>query len=359
MAKVIVSLDGLVLQEVTLSKERTTIGRKSHNDIHIDNLAVSGDHAAIVQVVEDHFIEDLGSTNGTLVNGKPVKRQLLKSNDVIELGKFKLEFVGRTAPQGQDAADYEKTMVFRRPAVPAAPAASGPQASPAPASAAARTPPAASPASQPAPGPAAARSAPAAPPASPPSPAASPAAPPVAPATAAAAARAAVPAPGPAGTATPPAAARPAAAAAGASPRAASSPPAAVAREAAVPSRSAQPWGAIRIVSGPGAGAERPLTKPVTTIGKAGVQVAMLTRRTQGYYLTHVEGSNQPQVNGQRIGAEPFPLNDHDVIELTGLKVEFLLRQGSATSTARKTWIVWAAIAAAIVLGFVLWRMRR
>ena len=73
MAKLILSVDGQVLKEYNLSKERTLIGRKAHNDIQIDNLAVSGEHAAIITILNDSFIEDLGSTNGTMVNGKPIR----------------------------------------------------------------------------------------------------------------------------------------------------------------------------------------------------------------------------------------------------------------------------------------------
>jgi len=111
MAKLILSLDGLVLNEFPLTKERTTIGRRPHNDIQIDNLAVSGEHAAIVTIGNDCFLEDGGSTNGTLVNGAPVKKQILRNNDVIELGKYKLTFVGRSPAPA--AAEYEKTMVWR------------------------------------------------------------------------------------------------------------------------------------------------------------------------------------------------------------------------------------------------------
>ena len=94
MAKLILSMDGLVLKEIPLTKERTTIGRKPHNDIQIDNLAVSGEHAVIVTILNDCFLEDLGSTNGTLVNGNPVKKHFLQNNDVVELGKYRLKFVG-------------------------------------------------------------------------------------------------------------------------------------------------------------------------------------------------------------------------------------------------------------------------
>src|SRR3990170_6584504 len=122
MAKLILSMDGLVLKEIPLSKERTTIGRKPHNDIQIDNLAVSGEHAVIVTILNDCFLEDLGSTNGTLVNGNPVKKHFLKNNDVVELGKYRLKFVAEAPVPAATAekADFEKTMVLRPAAMKAA-----------------------------------------------------------------------------------------------------------------------------------------------------------------------------------------------------------------------------------------------
>src|SRR6187549_2550174 len=121
MAKLILSMDGLVLKEIPLSKERATIGRKAHNDIQIDNLAVSGEHAVIVTILNDSFMEDLGSTNGTLVNGNPVKKHFLQNNDVIELGKYKLKFIQEAGAQpAAAAADFEKTMVLRPSAMKAA-----------------------------------------------------------------------------------------------------------------------------------------------------------------------------------------------------------------------------------------------
>ena len=98
MARLILSVDGVVLKEFTLTKERTTIGRKAVNDVQIEDNFLSGEHAVIVQIGNDCIIEDLGSTNGTVVSGKPVKRHLLKSNEVIEFGDYKLNFV--------DDADY-------------------------------------------------------------------------------------------------------------------------------------------------------------------------------------------------------------------------------------------------------------
>src|SRR5260370_8830998 len=108
MAKLILSMDGLVLKEIGLTKERTPIGRKRHNDIQIDNLAVSGEHAVIVTILQDSFLEDLGSTNGTVVNGQPIKKHFLQNSDVVELGKYKLKYVNE-APAGHDKpADFVK-----------------------------------------------------------------------------------------------------------------------------------------------------------------------------------------------------------------------------------------------------------
>lgn len=235
MAKLILSMDGLVLKEITLTKERTTIGRKPHNDIQIDNLAVSGEHAVIVTILNDSFLEDLGSTNGTLVNGSPIKKHFLQPNDVVELGKYKLKYINE-APKAA-VADFEKTMVLRPGSMP--------RPSPSPAAAPAGAAPMASPAAAPSPPP----------------------------------------------------------------------PPAAPARQ-----------GAIQLLSGANIGKELLLTKALTTLGKPGVQVAVITRRPQGYFITHVEGANFPVVNGKTLDAQAHPLNDHDVIEIAGTKMEFFYK---------------------------------
>src|SRR3954468_19315659 len=132
MAKLILSMDGLVLKEITLTKERTTIGRKPHNDIQIDNLAVSGEHAVIVTILQDSFLEDLGSTNGTIVNGQSIKKHFLQNNDVIELGKYKLKYLNEAPAAQTKAADFEKTMVLRPGAVKPAPGPVSPAAATAP-----------------------------------------------------------------------------------------------------------------------------------------------------------------------------------------------------------------------------------
>ena len=115
MGKLVVSLDGVVIKEVQITKEKTTLGRRPYNDIVIDNLAVSGEHAVLQMVGNDVFIEDLNSTNGTYINGKAVKKQLLAGNDTIEVGKYKIKFAV------EDGADYEKTMIMK-PGMPMPPA---------------------------------------------------------------------------------------------------------------------------------------------------------------------------------------------------------------------------------------------
>lgn len=79
----------------------------------------------------------------------------------------------------------------------------------------------------------------------------------------------------------------------------------------------------IQVLNGPSMGKELVLSKALTTLGKPGVQVAVITRRPQGYFITHVEGQQHPVVNGESVGAQAHQLNDHDVIELAGVKMEF------------------------------------
>lgn len=123
MAKVILSLNGRPLGEFPLDKERITIGRRPGHDIHIDNLAVSGDHAAIVSIYNYHFLEDLGSTNGTQVNGKDIKKQVLNHNDIIQIGKHQLRYVNEEVLAGDD---LEKTVAIRKPAPAVQPAEPSP-----------------------------------------------------------------------------------------------------------------------------------------------------------------------------------------------------------------------------------------
>ncbi|MBU0826472.1 MAG: FHA domain-containing protein [Gammaproteobacteria bacterium] len=135
MPRMIVSIDGVVIKEVQLTKERTTLGRRPYNDIVIDNLAVSGEHAVIHMAGHEVEIEDLGSTNGTYVNAKAVKRQELRNGDTVEVGKYKIRFFHEA--EGQN---FEKTMIFKPGMVPpigsaSRPASLAPTLAPAPISA--------------------------------------------------------------------------------------------------------------------------------------------------------------------------------------------------------------------------------
>lgn len=229
MPKMIVSIDGVVIKEVQLTKDRTTLGRRPYNDIVIDNLAVSGEHAVLQLTGNEVYLEDLNSTNGTYVNGKAVKKQLLQNNDTVEIGKYKIKFINE-AP----GANFEKTMIFKPGTVPPMP------------------PKAAAPAAS-------------------------------------------------AGAAAAPAAA------------AADAPHAATGGNAS-----------IKVLSGAAAGREVPLVKVVTTIGKPGVAVAAITKRSHGFVVAHVEGSSKPTLNGAAIGAEPVTLKDGDMLELAGTQMQFL-----------------------------------
>lgn len=213
MPKMIVSIDGVVIKEVPLTKERTTVGRRPYNDVVIDNLAVSGEHAVIHMLGQEVEIEDLGSTNGTYVNARAVKRQELRNGDTIEVGKYKIRFLHEV--EGQN---FEKTMVFKPGMVPPLVSASRP-----------------------------------------------------APLGAAPATISAV----------------------------------------------------IRVMSGAAAGREVALQKVVTTIGKPGVAVASITKRHQGFVLSHVEGPDMPLLNGASIGASPVPLKNGDRLELAGTEMQF------------------------------------
>jgi pSer/pThr/pTyr-binding forkhead associated (FHA) protein len=113
MPKMIVSIDGVVIKEVQLTKDRTTLGRRPYNDIVIDNLAVSGEHAVLQMTGTEVHLEDLNSTNGTYINGKAVKKQLLQNNDTVEIGKYKIKYINEVP-----GATFEKTMIMKAGMVP-------------------------------------------------------------------------------------------------------------------------------------------------------------------------------------------------------------------------------------------------
>jgi pSer/pThr/pTyr-binding forkhead associated (FHA) protein len=258
MGKLVLSLNGAVQGDFQLNKERMTIGRKPDNDIQIDNLAVSGKHALVITILDDSFLEDLGSTNGTYVNGKLIKKHALRDGDVIGIGKHELKYVNEHATA--DDEEFEKTMIIRPGSASAAMSAAR-----------------------------AAESAPPPPPSVPPSHVVA-AAPPPATYTAQ---------PGPAHAPATPAPA------------------------------SGMPLGRLRVLNGPIAGKELELTKALITLGKPGVQVAVISRRPTGYCLTHIEGdgknANFPVVNGAPIGTQAYSMRSGDIVEIAGIKMEFTL----------------------------------
>jgi FHA domain-containing protein len=230
MPKLILSMDGLVLKEILLNKERITIGRKPHNDVQIDNLAISGEHASITTILKDAFLEDRNSTNGTYVNGQSIKKHALQNNDVIELGKYRLKYLADAVVLAGAKASIDST------GLGADDMGSG-----------------------------------------------------------------------------------------GGLPGASQEGRAALHEG----SGSASGEGAIRILSGSNAGKELLLTKSMTTLGKPGVQVAVITRRPHGYFISHVEGASFPVVNGVALDAQARRLSDHDKLEIAGVKMEFLVRSAS------------------------------
>ncbi len=111
MARLILSLDGQTLAEYNMTKERYTVGRLPDNDIRIDNAAVSGHHSLIINILNDSFLEDLNSTNGTYVNGKLIKKHALQHGDVITVGHHQLRYVDDQAEAAPED-EFEKTMVI-------------------------------------------------------------------------------------------------------------------------------------------------------------------------------------------------------------------------------------------------------
>lgn len=220
MPRLVLSLDGVVLREVTLTKDRTTIGRRSHNDIVIDNLAVSGEHAVMIANGEDTYLEDLGSTNGTTVNGQPIKKHLLQSGDTVEIGKYRLRYQVDGVHGEEHAVDIDTSQPLRREFY----------------------------------------------------------------------------GPGPTTIQL---------------------------RQPGAQDTTPQPNATVKILTGANAGRELALVKALTTVGRPGHQVAVITRRPTGYFIAHVEGEIFPMVNGQNLGSAAHPLHNGDVIELAGVQMEF------------------------------------
>jgi pSer/pThr/pTyr-binding forkhead associated (FHA) protein len=238
MARLVLSLDGQVMAEYNMNKERYTIGRLPDNDIRIDNAAVSGHHSLIINILNDSFLEDLNSTNGTYVNGKLIKKHALQHSDVITVGHHQLRFV--EDDEAQD--EFEKTMVIQPSARPVDKVRNAAEV---------------------------------------------------------------------ADKASPSLSAT-------AKNRALSADNTAAALKKAK----------LQVLSGAFAGRELELNKALTTLGRPGVQVAAITRRSEGYFIVHVDSGKSedfPLVNGSPIGAQATRLNDNDVIQLAGVKMGFFV----------------------------------
>ncbi len=282
MARLILSLDNQVLAEYNMTKERYTIGRLPDNDVRIDNPAVSGHHSLIINILNDSFLEDLNSTNGTYVNGKLIKKHALQHGDVITIGHHQLRFTDQEVPEAEQD-EFEKTMVIPSGQQNAEQLAKAEQAAEAAAAVAAaeELPDAA----------AGVRLDPEE-----------------------AAALQEKPAPQRAETVAHTETAAPVSHAATATGIDSSSVP------------NALPLAKLQVLSGKFAGRELELTKALTTLGRPGVQVAAITRRAEGYYIVHVESGKDgdyPLVNGQPIGAQARKLSDNDVVQLAGVKMGF------------------------------------
>ncbi len=240
MVKLILTLNNTLLSEYPLDKERVTIGRRPTNSIYIDDLAVSGEHAAITKIGNDYYVEDLASTNGTMVNAQLIKKNTLQSGDIIEFGKYQLKYINESvfANSGLDSSGTgsEKTMMTRPSELNVEQQKT----------------------------------------------------------------------------------------------RLAAAPTSAISSTSRIVSpmiveNTFNAIGRIRVLNGSSVGRELVLNKTLTTLGKTGVQVAVITKRLNGYFITHVEGKEFPIVNSNSTGAQAIVLNDHDVIELAGIKMKFYL----------------------------------
>ena len=235
MAKLIFLLDGNVIKEYVVDKDRLTIGRRATNDVHIDNLAISGEHAVIVSTGDEVYIEDLNSTNGTVVNKKAIKKQALKHGDTIGLGKYQLKFVqDLTSTKKAESNGFADTVMV----TPVNGVEEENQE------------------------------------------------------------------------------------------QNASTVEAASNLETKIetdetPLEAQEPR--LKILTGDRSGEILFLDKTMVKLGEAGKQVAVVTKRQDGYFLTHVAGNQYPIVNGKTIGAQAHALNNHEEIEVLGMKMEFCL----------------------------------
>ncbi|MDQ6991389.1 MAG: FHA domain-containing protein [Mariprofundaceae bacterium] len=113
--KLVLRFKGEIIEAYLLTNEETTIGRKANNTIEIDNLSVSSLHARVLQIGNKTILEDMGSTNGTLVNKKTVHKHILQDGDIIGIGKHSLVFVDantKNISNEEVEDDMDKTMII-------------------------------------------------------------------------------------------------------------------------------------------------------------------------------------------------------------------------------------------------------
>lgn len=224
MAKLQIILNGAMVEELRLTRGRVTIGRRRYSDVLLDSPVISGDHALIERIGRDVYLEDRESTNGTKLNGKKIRREMLGFGDEIGIGRYILRYCDDNTPA---QPGFEKTLMMTEVR------SGGNRIDTRP-----------------------------------------------------------------------------------------------VLEDLRVAKVSAPPqMGVLKILSGPNTGRELALSKNVTTLGKPGVQVAVVARRSQGYFLSQVEGTQGPRVNGTEIGAKPHSLTAGDKIELMGVSMAFALQE--------------------------------
>lgn len=284
MARLILSLDNQVLAEYNMTKERYTVGRLPDNDVRIDNPAVSGHHSLIINILNDSFLEDLNSTNGTYVNGKLIKKHALQDGDVLTIGHHQIRFSDEQL-NDPDQDEFEKTMVIPSAQQNAAMLAKAEQAADEAAKAES------------------------------------------------AAARDDKPKQDYSAAAASVKLNAEEAEALEETPQKKSFGETVALTETSAGintanAPSALPLAKLQVLSGAFAGRELELTKALTTLGRPGVQVAAITRRKEGYYIVHVESGEEddfPLVNGKPIGPQARKLSDNDVVQLAGVKMGFFV----------------------------------
>jgi predicted component of type VI protein secretion system len=267
MARLILMLNDQVLKEAPLGRETLTIGRKPDNDFHLDHHAVSGYHAQVITLLNDSFLEDLDSTNGTWIDGTRIRKRALKEGDEISIHHYRLRYTHLAGGPVKTLApdQLEKTMIVRMDSLglPQTEADAGTDK-------AVRKIEQTAPVRAPAPPPASLQR------------------PPLPPIT-----------------------------------------PRQPAQRSAPPPASAITTGSLRILSGPNAGRTLELVKSLTTLGRPGVQVAAISKRAQGFVIIRVDGGTSgqsPRVNNEAIGNQARLLKHGDSIDIAGIRMEFVAK---------------------------------